>query len=152
MTLVQLGRAAGLSHAFLSQVERGLANPGIDSVARIAAGLGVSEASLWSEETASGEISIERSAQEGVKAGAPGGAEDRAPARAEDGERASEVVIHALQGAVEVDAGGRHSRLEEGASISLPGDSDHALRLLGPGPSRVIYISANLGRGERKEC
>jgi hypothetical protein len=143
MTLVQLGRAAGLSHAFLSQVERGLANPGIDSVARIAAGLGVSEASLWRGETKSGEISIERgkpAAGRGDEATGPEATGPESPAGV------PEVVIHALQGVVEVGAAGRLSRLEEGASISLPGDTAHTLRLVGPGPSRMIYVSANLGR------
>ena len=48
LTLKGLGRLAGLSHPFLSQVERGLARPSVSSVERIAAALDVSVAQLWS--------------------------------------------------------------------------------------------------------
>ena len=48
LTLKGLGRLAGLSHPFLSQVERGLARPSVTSVERIAAALDVSVARLWS--------------------------------------------------------------------------------------------------------
>src|SRR5690349_24836849 len=48
LTLKGLGRLAGLSHPFLSQVERGLARPSVSSVERIAAALDVSVARLWS--------------------------------------------------------------------------------------------------------
>src|SRR3954471_9231717 len=47
LTLKGLGRLAGLSHPFLSQVERGLARPSVGSVERIAAALDVSVAQLW---------------------------------------------------------------------------------------------------------
>src|SRR4051812_32656496 len=47
LTLKGLGRLAGLSHPFLSQVERGLARPSVGSVERIAAALDVSVARLW---------------------------------------------------------------------------------------------------------
>ena len=48
LTLKGLGKKAGLSHPFLSQVERGLARPSVGSVERIAAALDVSVARLWS--------------------------------------------------------------------------------------------------------
>ena len=134
MTLVQLGRACGLSHPFLSQVERGLAKPGIDSVSRIAAALGVSESRLWSGSPAVGQIRFEPS--EG-RIGAGAEAEGECGASAE-------VVIHALQGAAEVGIEDRLSIVEEGETISLRGDFAHTVRLLGPGPSRLIYISAAL--------
>src|ERR687896_854491 len=48
MTLKALGRRAGLSHPFLSQLERGLARPSVGSVERIANALDVSVGTLWS--------------------------------------------------------------------------------------------------------
>jgi transcriptional regulator with XRE-family HTH domain len=42
-----LGREAGLSHPFLSQLERGLARPSMGSVERIAQALGVPVGALW---------------------------------------------------------------------------------------------------------
>src|SRR5215207_2194442 len=47
-TLKQLGHGAGLSHPFLSQLERGLARPSVGSVERISRALGVPVGLLWS--------------------------------------------------------------------------------------------------------
>ena len=47
-TLKQLGRKAGLSHPFLSQLERGLARPSAGSAERIARALQVPVGLLWS--------------------------------------------------------------------------------------------------------
>jgi len=47
MTLKGLGREAGLSHPFLSQLERGLARPSVASVGRIARALDVPVSTLW---------------------------------------------------------------------------------------------------------
>ena len=47
LTLVQLAEAAGLSHSFLSQLERGLARPSIGSLERIARALETSELELF---------------------------------------------------------------------------------------------------------
>ena len=49
LTLKQLGRAAELSHPFLSQLERGLARPSVSSVERIARALQVPVGALWTE-------------------------------------------------------------------------------------------------------
>src|ERR687893_1809994 len=48
LTLKALGRRAGLSHPFLSQLERGLARPSVGSVERIATALDVPVGALWS--------------------------------------------------------------------------------------------------------
>ena len=47
LTLKALGQRAGLSHPFLSQVERGLARPSLDSVQAIAGALEVPVGQLW---------------------------------------------------------------------------------------------------------
>lgn len=46
LTLVQLAEAAGLSHPFLSQLERGLTRPSMGSLERIARALGTSQVEL----------------------------------------------------------------------------------------------------------
>ena len=46
-TLVELAEAAGLSHPFLSQLERGLARPSMASLERIARALGTSQLELF---------------------------------------------------------------------------------------------------------
>ena len=63
LTLKGLGRLAGLSHPFLSQVERGLARPSVSSVERIAAALDVSVAHLWSPPRQGDAVRVVRSGE-----------------------------------------------------------------------------------------
>src|SRR3954469_7225812 len=67
LTLKGLGRLAGLSHPFLSQVERGLARPSVGSVERIAAALDVTVAHLWAPPRSGGAVRVVR-ADEGAVA------------------------------------------------------------------------------------
>ena len=60
-TLKDLGREAGLSHPFLSQLERGLARPSVGSVERIARALGVAVGLLWSVPARGGRAALVRS-------------------------------------------------------------------------------------------
>ncbi|WP_221585836.1 helix-turn-helix domain-containing protein [Microbacterium sp. G2-8] len=48
MTIVQLAERAALSHPFVSQLERGRANPSFDSLGRLAHALGTSQIELLS--------------------------------------------------------------------------------------------------------
>lgn len=48
LTIVQLAERADLSHPFVSQVERGRANPSLDSLTRLARALGTSQVELMS--------------------------------------------------------------------------------------------------------
>ena len=70
LTLKALGRRAGLSHPFLSQLERGLARPSVGSVERIATALDVPVGALWTTsrpETAELVRAGEGSRQDGVR-------------------------------------------------------------------------------------
>lgn len=49
LTLTQLAEMAGLSHPFLSKIERGLARPSMASLAQIALSLGTSQVELLAE-------------------------------------------------------------------------------------------------------
>lgn len=51
LTLVRVADAAGLSHSFLSQLERGLARPSMASLERLAAALGTSSVELLAGES-----------------------------------------------------------------------------------------------------
>ena len=79
MTLVEVAASAGLSHPFLSQLERGLARPSMRSLTAIAATLGTTAQALMadSELPAAPEpdpVSIvRRGADEGVPVDSPGG-------------------------------------------------------------------------------
>ena len=76
-TLKQLGREAGLSHPFLSQLERGLARPSVGSVERISRALGVPVGLLWSAPARGGRAALVRSDcgehEDHDDASAPGG-------------------------------------------------------------------------------
>jgi transcriptional regulator with XRE-family HTH domain len=82
MTLTQVGARSGLSHAFLSQVERGLASPSMSTLHGIADALDVPAAVLLSD-TASGRVDL-------VRAG-----EGR---RLDFGPELGDVVVRALTG------------------------------------------------------
>ena len=49
LTLKELGSRTGLSHAFLSQVERGLARPSMTTLGEIAEALGIGTSALLSQ-------------------------------------------------------------------------------------------------------
>jgi transcriptional regulator with XRE-family HTH domain len=53
LTLVQLAGSAGLSHPFLSQLERGLARPSMPSLHRIAQALGTTQQALMAHSATS---------------------------------------------------------------------------------------------------
>ncbi len=76
LTLKALGGEAGLSHPFLSQLERGLARPSVGSVERIAHALGVPVTALWARRcrapariTRAGEGSLTPHPERGVPGG-----------------------------------------------------------------------------------
>ncbi|MFC8798658.1 helix-turn-helix domain-containing protein [Promicromonospora sp. NPDC057138] len=85
MTLVQLAHATGLSHSFLSQVERGRARLSMSSLFRVATTLGTTQQLLLAEATAppAGSTPVVRRTDEG-SASSPGGGTVRALAPAGD--------------------------------------------------------------------
>lgn len=58
-------------------------------------------------------------------------------------------AFYVLEGALEVEADGRHCRLEPGDFLSIPPGTIHSLRNPGPGPMRVLTIVAPGGGHER---
>jgi transcriptional regulator with XRE-family HTH domain len=158
MTLKALGRRAGLSHPFLSQLERGLARPSVGSVERIATALDVPVGALWSAPRP--ELAEVVRSSEGMttphEQGAPGGVRelwaDSAGLRMrewtggarsfpDDWETTSgEVVLYVVRGAVEVDLAGAVHVLEAGDALKFDGTVRHRLRRQGPATTRVLYI------------
>jgi transcriptional regulator with XRE-family HTH domain len=49
MSQEELAHRSGLHFTFLSGVERGIRNPGLNAICRIAAGLGVTQAKIFEE-------------------------------------------------------------------------------------------------------
>jgi len=150
LTLKGLGRLAGLSHPFLSQVERGLARPSVGSVERIAAALDVSVAHLWAP-TRGSEVQIVRHDEgevaEGVRTLGPGtptlrewsSRNRRWPA--EPTVESGEIALYVARGALEVDLDGSVHALDEGDTLRFDGAIPHRLRRTGGTTTRALLVT-----------
>jgi transcriptional regulator with XRE-family HTH domain len=151
LTLKALGRLAGLSHPFLSQVERGLARPSMASVERIAAALDVPVAQLWApprsrdvavlrhgEGAMAEQDAMLRELSTAVREWSAGGR--RWPTELET--HAGEVLIYVARGAVEVDLDGTVHVLDEGDALRFDGSIPHRLRRIGAPGTRAIIATA----------
>ena len=148
-TLKQLGREAGLSHPFLSQLERGLARPSVGSVERIARALGVPVGRLWSTPARGGRTALVRSGcgehARHDDAAAPGGVrtlvgEPVAVREWTGGSRrwpeerevaTGDVLLYVARGGLEVDLDGEIHALEEGDALLFDGGVPHRVRRTG---------------------
>jgi transcriptional regulator with XRE-family HTH domain len=160
LTLKALGRDAGLSHPFLSQLERGLARPSVTSVERIARALDVPVSMLWigpREET----VRIVRAADGSLIShrdpDAPGGIRELSPERAsvrvrewrggsrswsDEGDTTTgEVMVYVVRGAIEVDIDGTIHALRQGDSLFFDGTMRHRLRRSGGTGTRALYVA-----------
>ena len=155
LTLKGLGRLAGLSHPFLSQVERGLARPSVSSVERIAAALDVSVARLWAPPREGDAVLLIRRDdserdERGVRelpgdAGTPMLREWTARGRrwppdfeVEQGE----ITVYVARGALEVDLDGAIHELGEGDALRFDGTTRHRLRRSGGTNTRALIVTA----------
>ena len=155
LTLKGLGRLAGLSHPFLSQVERGLARPSVGSVERIAAALDVSVAHLWSPARRGelvnivrrdeGEVDEETGLRSLGGAGTPVLREWTARTRRwpeESTVASGEVAVYVARGAIEIDLGGSIQALDEGDTVRFDGSIPHRLRRTGGTTTRALIVTA----------
>jgi transcriptional regulator with XRE-family HTH domain len=154
LTLKGLGRLAGLSHPFLSQVERGLARPSVGSVERIAAALDVTVAHLWAPPRRGEAVEVVRS-HEGEFEERHGGVLRRVPgdpvlqewtARsrrwpAEPTVLRGEVAVYVARGSLEVDLDGTVHALGEGDTLRFDGAIPHRLRRTGGTGTRALIVS-----------
>jgi transcriptional regulator with XRE-family HTH domain len=161
LTLKALGRRAGLSHPFLSQLERGLARPSVGSVERIATALDVPVGALWTAprpELAQVVRSAEGTLATHAERSAPGGVRDlwadgaglrvrewtgggrSWPEEAET--TRGEVLLYVIRGSIEVDLDGSVHELEGGDALKFDGAVPHRVRRSGPATTRVLYVAA----------
>ena len=142
----QLGREAGLSHPFLSQLERGLARPSVGSIERIARALGVPVGLLWSAPARGGRAVLVRSdaGEHGLHddASAPGGVrrltgEPREVREWTGGSRRWPAARH-----VEQDVAGGDHALEEGDALLFDGGVPHRLRRTGGVSTRALKVAS----------
>jgi transcriptional regulator with XRE-family HTH domain len=152
LTLKALGRSAGLSHPFLSQLERGLARPSVSSVERIATALDVPVGALWTAPRPEA-AQLVRAGADATEAGvrelwADGGMRVREligggrswPEEAETA--AGEVLLYVVRGAIEVDLDGTVHCLAAGDALRFDGAVRHRLRRRGPVTTRALYVAS----------
>jgi transcriptional regulator with XRE-family HTH domain len=165
MTLKQLGAATGLSHPFLSQVERGLARPSVRSIAAIARALQVPPEALWSDLDAPRtryvdvirrpeapilgltEVGDQGTARVLYDEGQPffvlelsgGSAEFADPPRPRG---AGECLLYVVRGSVEVSIDGTPHALSEGDTIVFSGVLPSAFRNTGGAKTRALFVVA----------
>ena len=166
-TLVQLAEAAGLSHPFLSQLERGLARPSMASLERIARALGTSQVELLSvDEPRRGRepaipISLVRAGSgttgpysegtaqmlvEGARAFHPMEYRGDNPAYGDRFVHDEDEWIYALEGSVEVDAGDTVLQLAPGDAVYLVGGTPHRFRSLDATAFRMLIVKEHPAR------
>ncbi|MCK6066346.1 MULTISPECIES: helix-turn-helix domain-containing protein [Microbacterium] len=159
-TLVQLAEATGLSHPFLSQLERGLAQPSLSSLRRIAVALQTSPIELIAAADApgptSGRIEVHRRGEGRVdESFGPGDARMLAhgsrplhPLELEGSNAApGEVFTHredeflyVAEGDVRVDLGDREVRLAVGDSVYYVGGVPHRWWSATGRPYRLVVV------------
>lgn len=159
LTLVALGERTGLTHAFLSQVERGLANPSLRTLGMIASALGVSVGTLL-QVPIDGEL-VSRV----TRAGDPESviftgdddsftmyaltartstfhallADGHHPATRVGGHEGEELVL-VLEGELEMTVDGEKFHLEEGDALVFDGSRPHVYRTLGDVRPRFLVV------------
>jgi transcriptional regulator with XRE-family HTH domain len=161
LTLKALGRQAGLSHPFLSQLERGLARPSVGSVERIAEALQVPVSTLWAERPGAARVirSDEGTVARHAEAGAPGAVREL-PVNGgttmrvrewsgggrswpDDVETtAGEVLVYVVRGAIEVELDGTVHELAAGDALRFDGAVRHRFRRRGPANTRALYVAS----------
>ena len=167
-TLVQLAEAAGLSHPFLSQLERGLARPSMASLERIARALGTSQVELLTVDeprragTNPAPISVVRAGtgtlgpySEGMARMLVDGARAFHPLEytgdnAEYGDSFShdeDEWIYLLSGGAEVDLAGRTPlRLLPGDAVYITGGTLHRIRSTTDDAFRLLVVKEHPAR------
>lgn len=160
LTLKALGARAGLSHPFLSQLERGLARPSVGSIERIAGALGVPVGDLWTESAPPAPPRLVRGAESPELphevAGAPGGLREISP-RGEilaahewtGGSRgwppaptvvAGQALVYVIRGGVEVEVDEVVYALETGDALLFDGRLPHRMRRTGGTATRALVV------------
>jgi transcriptional regulator with XRE-family HTH domain len=160
MTLKALGAQAGLSHPFLSQLERGLARPSLGSIERIAGALGVPVTELWADSSAPARPRVVRQGEARQiaheRAGSPGSLREISPhgdALAvhewTGGSRrwpeapdtlAGQALVYVIRGGLEVEVSSDVHALAEGDALLFDGRLPHRMRRTGGPATRALVV------------
>ncbi|MGH3586001.1 MAG: helix-turn-helix domain-containing protein [Pseudonocardia sp.] len=159
LTLKQLGTQSDLSHAFLSQLERGLTTASITTLHRIARTLGTTISALLAH-PAEQVVDVLRvgDGMEFAQTDLPDGTSVRSLTRTnwpvqpveyiggptefrEYFQHVGHEMVYVVSGRIEVDFdGGRREELGPAEVASYPGNLRHRWRVLGDDPVRVLVI------------
>lgn len=161
-TLKQFGDRCDLSHAFLSQVERGQTTASVVTIQRMASALGTTVSALLAtprEESAiqvfrSGAGSTLRYADQVEDADVRALSHSGLPINALEYVGGPRVfghhfhhpgyeLIYVLKGAIELEVDGQCTRLSAGDSASYPGMSPHRWRAIGRVAPRILMVVGN---------
>ncbi|GAA4023841.1 XRE family transcriptional regulator [Streptomyces sp. NBC_01352] len=171
LTLVQVAELAGLSHPFLSQLERGLTRPSMPSLHRIARALGTTQQALMATAAVPHPGTPAASAHlvrfgEGLPVVNSGGAARMlgaasysihpveyagAPPEFEEYyDHPGDEFLYVVTGGIEIDLqtldGPRLHVLGPGDSICYPGGTPHRWRAVGDGePIRILTVQSAAG-------
>lgn len=168
MSLTTLSATANLSVGMLSQIERGLSNPSLGSLLRIAGALGVAAVDLFETRADPGagagpliqrrddrpklafeQLGLTKEILSPAPAGRlelilvtlqPGGVSSDGP-YTHEGEEAGLV----LDGALELHVAGKLYRLDAGDSFQFRSSLPHCFRNIHPGATRVLWTIAAQG-------
>jgi transcriptional regulator with XRE-family HTH domain len=145
ITLREVADAAGVSESFVSQVERGVANPSMASLRRMAEALGESVASLFVGSETPG--MVVRAGDRKRLAHPAGSLDDYSVVAPGDGSGeepythpADEECIIIIAGQLVVTSNGEEYLLEEGDSFLLDPKQPHSYRNPGEVPTRSIWV------------
>jgi transcriptional regulator with XRE-family HTH domain len=165
MTLKQLGAATGLSHPFLSQVERGLARPSVRSIAAIARALQVPPEALWTDIGADRRryVDVIRRAQAPVLSLSELTDEGTARVLTDEGQpflvlelsggskefmdsprprSSGDCLLYVVRGSVEANLDGSAHDLAEGDTLVFSGVIPSAFRNTGGQHTRALFVAA----------
>ncbi len=171
MTLVEVAGSAGLSHPFLSQLERGLARPSMRSLTAIAATLGTTAQALMAESElprpGTGLVSVvRRAAGAEPPVDSPGGTVrplirgERAmlpveyigaPREFDEYFRhAGDEFVYVTRGTIEADIEGARYVASAGDSVYYAGGLRHRWRSLSDEEVRLIVVQENRAPGTHR--
>jgi len=171
LTLVQLAAATELSHPFLSQLERGLAQPSLGSLRRIAVALETSPieiiAAAEAAETGDGGAEVHRHGEGAVPDGFASGtarmlshrSQAFHPLEVESDEltpgeyfvHAEEEFLYVVEGTVRVDLDGEAHVLTARESMYYPGGTRHRWWSEDGGPYRLLVVKQALRGASRQD-
>ncbi|MCR5979264.1 helix-turn-helix domain-containing protein [Gordonia jinghuaiqii] len=171
LTLANLAAQAGISHPFLSQLERGYARPSMTTLERIARALDTTQVSLMlaadparaanSPASAPDGAQLVRSGEGATLPQAGDGAgyarllvngdavfypQEQSLSRRDYGEHfqhEQDEWLHVVAGDIEVDLGGRFVELHKGDSLYYAGGIPHRWRLVGSDTAHLIVVQAS---------